>query len=93
MNAAIRRARRLMPALALLTALAGPVAALAQDRAADEARRKYEAARPSESELAMYKLDWAATLEEAQTRAAKERRPVFLVVIHAKYGNLFTGHC
>ena len=85
------RACAIAPLMAFL--LAGGTQALAEDAAAREARQKFEAVRPAEADLAMYRLDWANSLEEAQRRAAKEGRPVFLVVIHAKYGNLYTGHC
>jgi hypothetical protein len=41
----------------------------------------------------MYQIDWAPSLEEAQKRALREKRPVFLVIIHAQYGDLTSGHC
>ena len=41
----------------------------------------------------MYRLDWAASLEDARRRATRERRPVLLVIIHAQYGDLASGHC
>ena len=54
---------------------------------------RYDAFRPHARDLAMYRLDWAASLEEARARAAREKRPVLLVIIHAQYGDLFSGHC
>ena len=54
---------------------------------------RYKVFRPGKDDLAMYQIDWASSLEEAQKRALREKRPVFLVIIHAKYGNLSSGHC
>lgn len=67
--------------------------ARAEDVAATEARRRFVATRPQEADLGMYRLDWEPSLTAAQARAQRERRPVFVVVIHAKYGNLRSGHC
>ena len=49
--------------------------------------------RPADSELGIYRLSWTSTLTEARERAAKEERPIFLLVCTNSYGNLFTGHC
>ena len=54
---------------------------------------RYQLIRPSDDELAMYRLDWAPSLEAAIKRSAIENRPVALVVIHARYGDLSSGHC
>ncbi len=54
---------------------------------------KYRAIRPNDEELAMYRLDWAESLSLAQERARSENRPVCLAVIHARYGDLTSGHC
>jgi hypothetical protein len=54
---------------------------------------KYRKFRPADSELGIYRLSWVATLKEARERAAKEERPIFLLVCTNSYGNLFTGHC
>lgn len=54
---------------------------------------RYKAFRPGKDDLAMYRIDWASSLEEAQRRALREKRPVFLVIIHAQYGDLSSGHC
>ena len=53
----------------------------------------YNDFRPQADELAMYQIDWASSLQEAQKRALREKRPVFLVIIHAQYGDLASGHC
>jgi len=54
---------------------------------------RYQAIRPAAKDLGMYRLDWADSLDEALKRAAKENRPVCLIVIHAKYGDIASGHC
>ena len=54
---------------------------------------KYDSIRPHEKDLAIYRLDWAPNLKHANTRAAKESRPVFLIVVTNSFGNMYTGHC
>lgn len=54
---------------------------------------RYRELRPTDAELGMYRLDWAPSLEKALERAQQESRPVLLVVIHAKYGDITGGHC
>ena len=49
--------------------------------------------RPKDKDLAIFQLDWVPTLKEARGRAARERRPVLLLVVTNSYGDLFTGHC
>lgn len=78
--------------LSLALALSALPAA-AQDDAAKQALARFQELRPTEADLAMYRLDWAGSLEEAKERAAKERRPIAVVSIFARYGDLFTGHC
>ena len=65
----------------------------AQTSEVESTLKRYAELRPREKDLSMYRIDWAPSLKEAQSRALKENRPVFLVIIHAKYGNLFSGHC
>ena len=65
----------------------------AQDSAVKSVLERYADFRPAAKELAMYQIDWAPSLEEAQKRALREKRPVFLVIIHAQYGDLASGHC
>ena len=60
----------------------------AQNAQAKDIFSRYEDLRPSERELAMYRLDWAESVEVALERAAKESRPVFLIIIHAHYGDI-----
>ena len=62
----------------------------------DEARQvldRYRELKPTDDELAMYRLDWVTSLEAAKRRAAEESRPILVVAIQARYGDLFTGHC
>jgi len=65
----------------------------AQDSTVKSVLDRYADFRPEAKELAMYRIDWAPSLEEAQKRALQEKRPVFLVIIHAQYGDLTSGHC
>ena len=65
----------------------------AQDAEVARVLEQHKAARPAESELRIYRLSWMAGLKEARERAAKEDRPIFLMVCTNSYGNMFTGHC
>ena len=76
-------------ALILLAATFAP----AQDNAVKSVLDRYADFRPAAKDLAMYQIDWAPSLEDAQKRARREKRPVFLVIIHAQYGDLTSGHC
>jgi hypothetical protein len=62
---------------------------------AEKILKKFDAARPADKDLAIFRLDWAPDLKEAKSRAAKEKRPMLLFVIQTldKYGNLYNGHC
>ena len=75
-------------ALAAVTAAAG-----AQTDEARQTLDRYRELKPTDDELAMYRLDWVNSLEAAKRRAAEESRPILVVAIHARYGDLFTGHC
>ena len=65
----------------------------AQVQQVDRVLEKFDRLRPGDRELAMYRLDWADTLDDALRRAARERRPIVLIVIHAQYGDIKSGHC
>jgi hypothetical protein len=54
---------------------------------------KYQAVRPQAADLALYQLEWAPTLTAARERAAREHRPIFLVVVTNSFGDLYSGHC
>ena len=79
---------------ALALALAAvTTAARAQNDEARQVLDRYRELKPTDDELAMYRLDWTNSLEAAKRRAAEENRPILVVAIHARYGDLFTGHC
>ena len=67
----------------LFAVLAASIAS-AQDGLIDRVLAKYDSIRPSERELAMYRLDWANSLSDAQQRAGREGRPIVLIIIHAQ---------
>jgi hypothetical protein len=54
---------------------------------------KFQSVRPQAADLALYQLDWMPTLKAAKERAAKEQRPIFLVVVTNSFGDLYSGHC
>jgi hypothetical protein len=54
---------------------------------------RFAAFRPAERDLAIFRLDWEPTLAAARARAAREHRPIFLVVVRNSYGDLISGHC
>jgi hypothetical protein len=88
------------PLFALLLGAAGAVAAPApQAPAQDPGVRRtldaFNAARPAESDLRVFQLDWASSLTEARARALKEDRPIFFVSTTQleDAGNLRGGHC
>ena len=54
---------------------------------------KFQFIRPQAADLAFYELDWVPTLKAAKERAAKEERPIFLVVVRNSFGDLCSGHC
>tara|TARA_B100001971_G_C18044610_1_gene459497 strand:+ start:327 stop:581 length:255 start_codon:yes stop_codon:yes gene_type:complete len=65
----------------------------AADRNAKRILDRYDVLRPKAKDLAMYRLDWAESLDVAMKRAVRENRPVCLVIIFAKYGDMASGHC
>lgn len=66
--------------------------ALLQDP--DGFSKKFEAARPTDAELAIYRLNWVAKFEDAKARAAREKRPLLLIyVTNITAGeNFYAGH-
>src|SRR5262245_25436298 len=54
---------------------------------------KFRSVRPQAADLAIYQLDWMPTLKAAKEKAAKEERPIFLVVVRNSFGDLRSGHC
>ena len=79
--------------LFLVSLLTATRLSFAQDEGAKQILAQFDDMRPTANELGMYRLDWAGSLDEALQRAVEERRPVFLIVIHAKYGDVSSGHC
>ena len=67
--------------------------AAAEDTNAKRILARYQSLRPAAKDLGMYRLDWADSLDIALKHAAKEKRPVCLIIIHAKYGDIASGHC
>lgn len=82
--------RKLIPCLAVLFAAS---VTMAQDADVARVARKYLKLRPTPAELAMYSLDWADSLGEALQRGVLENRPIAMVIIHAQYGDIRSGHC
>lgn len=68
---------------------------IASDGDVQRILRAYQTALPAESDLGVFKLDWAASLADAKARAAKEGRPIlFVSTVQTKdAGNLRNGHC
>jgi len=66
---------------------------VAEDASVRKVLAKYHAMLPGDDELSMYRLDWEDSLQTAQQRALKEGRPICLVIIHARYGDITSGHC
>ena len=87
------RENLMRPILCGLLTLVTTAATLADESSVAPLAAKYRAIRPSDDKLAVYRLDWAESLSIAQERARSENRPVCLAVIHARYGDLTSGHC
>jgi hypothetical protein len=79
--------------LATLLVLACATTAHAEPRDVENVLDKYRSIRPQDADLAIYQLDWTPTLKAAKERAAKENRPIFLVVVRNAFGDLASGHC
>ena len=83
----------LRTSLCLVSLLTATSLSFAQDNDAKQILARFADIRPTANELGMYRLDWAGSLDDALQRAAVELRPMFLIVIHAKYGDVSSGHC
>jgi len=68
---------------------------LAAQEAEQRILEKFAAALPQEEALEIYRLDWAPSLPEAKSRAARESRPIFFIATTQleDAGSLVTGHC
>ena len=82
-----------------LCAVGGAAAPVAESGREDPDLRRtqdaYQAVRPADRDLGVFALDWAGSLREAKTRAAREKRPIFFVsTMQLKdAGDLRGGHC
>jgi hypothetical protein len=54
---------------------------------------RFRAARPDDRDLAIFQLDWTPTLKAARAKAAREQRPIFLIVVTNSFGDMHSGHC
>ena len=79
--------------LLLLTLFLAGSTAWAQNAEVRQVLRAYEKMRPGDEALSMYRLDWEESLLAAQIRGLRENRPICLVIIHARYGDITSGHC
>ena len=79
--------------LSICLLLAASSCLSAQQPTVEEILARYATARPSAQQLGMYRLDWADSLKTALERSRAEKRPVMLIIIHAQYGDITSGHC
>jgi hypothetical protein len=79
---------------ALAAAAAISAAGGAEDAPARRIRERFDAARPTAKSLAFYTLDWEMSLAAAKSRAAREGRPILLILnTNITAGtNFFSGH-
>jgi hypothetical protein len=54
---------------------------------------QFRTTRPDAKDLAIFQLDWTPTLKDAQAKAAKEQRPILLIVVTNSFGDMHSGHC
>ena len=80
-------------ALSLCLLIVAPYCLPADPPDAGMILQRYQQKRPDARQLAMYRLDWADSIETALDRSRVEGRPVMLIVIHARYGDITSGHC
>jgi hypothetical protein len=83
--------RRAVLSLALLLSMAGSLRA--EELEVERVLTWYHLLRPTAKELSIYQLDWSGSLDEARKRATREGRPICLVIIHSKFGDIASGHC
>ena len=80
-------------ALSLCLLIVAPYCLPADPPDAGMIQERYQQKRPDARQLAMYRLDWADSIGTALDRSRVEGRPVMLIVIHARYGDITSGHC
>src|SRR4051812_49176561 len=66
--------------LAFLLLTATVIASAAQNDPASRIEARFDEAKPDAKRLAFFSLDWEMTLQDAKTRAAKEHRPVLVIL-------------
>jgi hypothetical protein len=82
------------PLIVVTLAMAGVARAHASDQGdVKSVLDKFHSVRPQAADLSLYQLDWMPTLKAAKEKAAKEKRPIFLVVVTNSFGDLYSGHC
>ena len=80
--------------LVAVVAACWAIGALGADRNdAETVLDKYQSVRPTATEMAIYSLDWAPTLNAALQKASREERPILLIVVTNSFGNIASGHC
>lgn len=80
--------------LILLACLLLPgAAAFAQEGEAAKILERVRSFTPTVKDLGWYQLNWVPNLKEAREKAAREKRPICLLVCINVFGNLYTGHC
>ena len=70
-----------------------PISSAEKPSAVEDVLDKYRSSMPTEDDLSVYRLDWVPSLDDAKQKAAREERPILLIVVTNSYGNLYTGHC
>ena len=77
-----------------LLGLAGiALASAADQRDVRRIEEKYSSIRPAAADLTLYELNWAPTFQVAKEQAAREQRPIFLIVVTNSFGDVCSGHC
>ena len=65
----------------------------AEKRDVERVLGRFRSIRPTAAELAIYELDWMPTLEAAKEAAARQGRPILLVLVTNSFGDIASGHC
>ena len=67
----------------------------ADQRGVGQILSEYDRSLPTKQALSFYSLDWAEDLADAKRRAAKEKRPIFFIMVTNYSGpaDFFSGHC
>ena len=88
------RLKKLPLALGLALGLTlGATALHAQELSVERVLTWYHLLRPPARDLAIYQLDWSNSIDQARKQAIAQQRPICLMIIHSKYGDIASGHC